>query len=128
MMGASPMAWASQASPRPTESSSVSFVATESLTPTSTRARCGASARPTTTAPTRKAKASTTMIATSRALTVPLWTKPVTTARITRPSTSSMTAAPSTMRASGESRRFASRNTRPVMPTEVAQRVAPTKR
>ena len=52
---------------------------------------------------------------------------PVTTLRMTRPSTSSMTAAPMMMRASGVLIRPRSASTRAVMPTEVAVSVAPTK-
>ena len=50
-----------------------------------------------------------------------------TTLRITRPSTSSMTAAPMMMRASGVLIRPRSDSTRAVIPTEVAVSVAPTK-
>ena len=52
-------------------------------------------------------------------------TIPWATASITSPSTSSMTAAPRMMRASGESIRFRSWNTRAVIPTLVAQSTAP---
>ena len=52
---------------------------------------------------------------------------PETTVRITSPSTSSITAAPMMIRASGVLIRPRSARTRPVMPTDVAVRVAPMK-
>ena len=51
----------------------------------------------------------------------------LTTLRITRPSTSSMTAAPMMMRAAGVLIRPRSAKTRAVIPTDVAVRVAPRK-
>jgi hypothetical protein len=52
---------------------------------------------------------------------------PLTTARITRPSTSSMTAAPRMILASFDRAAPRSRRTRAVMPTLVAVRTAPRK-
>ena len=59
--------------------------------------------------------------------TLPSVTTRVTTVRMTRPSTSSATAAPSTVRASTDASARRSPNTRAVMPTLVAVSAAPTK-
>ena len=59
---------------------------------------------------------------------VPVCTMALTMARSTNPITSSMTAAPSTIRDSFEDKMEKSLNTLAVMPTEVAESVAPRKR
>ena len=63
----------------------------------------------------------------SRIDTDPSDTSRTTTVRITRPRTSSATAAPSTVRASTVARARRSENTRAVMPTLVAASAAPMK-
>ena len=87
----------------------------------------GANRVPRTTASTRNPTANKKILPTERMPSAAPPTMPDTTARITIPRTSSITAAPMMMRASGVCIRFRSESTRAVMPTEVAVRVAPTK-
>ena len=79
------------------------------------------------TATTRKPAATASVRATPSRVTAPPAATPETTLRITSPSTSSMTAAPMMIRASGVPIRPRSESTRAVIPTDVAVSVAPTK-
>ena len=85
-------------------------------------------ARPMAIEPPRKSTALAMISTTLTTLTVPACTRLETTARMTSPRTSSMTAAPRTICASGIFSLPRSRKTRPVMPTEVAASVAPRNR
>ena len=89
--------------------------------------RRGTSVMPMATETTRNPAASPMVEAIPATSTDPCSTTRVTTVRITRPSTSSATAAPRTMRASVEDRARRSPNTRAVMPTLVAAIAAPRK-
>src|SRR2546427_70491 len=85
----------------------------------------GASAVPSATAATRNPTATASVRTTPSALTAAPAASPETTPRITRPSTSSITAAPRMSRASVESMRFRSESTRAGIPTDVAQHARP---
>ena len=91
------------------------------------RMSVGAKRTPSSSATTRKPTALTRISATDPGDTVPVCATAVTVARMTRPSTSSMIAAPSTTRAAGCWSRSRSASTRAVIPTLVAVSVAPTK-
>src|SRR6266487_3502186 len=86
----------------------------------------GASRTPTATPATRKATAAPTTSNSSCGAIEPPATRRTITVRITRPMTSSATAAPSTVRASARDNAFRSPKTRAVMPTLVAVRAAAT--
>jgi hypothetical protein len=85
----------------------------------------GANRAPRIAATSRKPMATPRMTATSRTETDPSDTRRTTTVRMINPSTSSTTAAPSTVRASTVASARRSLNTRAVIPTLVAARAAP---
>jgi hypothetical protein len=82
---------------------------------------------PATTTATRNPAAIAKVVAIPATLMAPPAARPDTTPRMTSPTTSSSTAAPRMIRASGVSMAPRSPNTRAVIPTDVAVSVAPMK-
>ena len=102
------------------------MVAVDRDTEPTRRSRTGNATRPTTPETTRKPTASPIVDDTVATSTEPCWTMRVTTVRMMSPSTSSVTAAPRTVRASDVDSARRSPKTRAVMPMLVAVSAAPT--
>ena len=126
-IGASLATSASSATARVNASASATSVPADSAWRSRNWNRPGASLEPSTALTTRKAIATARMTATSVIDTEPSETRRTTTVRMTRPRTSSATAAPNTVRASIVARARRSLNTRAVIPTLVAESAAAMK-
>ena len=127
MMNASLAASASSAKPSIRTSATTVTVAGELALRCTRSSRRGTPSSPTNPVTSKNAIARPSVPATMPTLTDPPVTILTTTVRITRPSTSSATAAPRTTLASVVARARRSPNTRAVMPTLVAVSAAPTK-
>ena len=128
MIGASWALLAAAEKPKVTAAATAPTVAADVALAPMRANRRGTTATPTAMLTTRNPAARPMVEAIPTASTDPCSTTRVTTVRITRPSTSSATAAPRTMRASVDDSALRSPNTRAVMPTLVAAMAAPRKR
>ena len=128
MMGARLAASAAAANPNAAAPARTPIVAGDAAREPMAPNRRGITNIPTMPLTVKNATASATVPSTLATSTDPSLTMRVTTVRMMRPSTSSATAAPRTMRASVELNARKSLNTRAVIPTLVAANAAPRKR